>query len=206
MSQKRYSSSISLYKGGNNYNSERLNNFLKEKELYPVVSYENIDSDIIRKTIISESKGLSGIYLILNKVTLDYYVGSASTDRLYARFSNYLTYFRGSKILKHAVRKYKLSSSAFLVLELFPEVVTKENNKQLIDREDFYLRTLLPNYNILTEAGSTFGYKHTEMDRLKMKTNYSQARRRLQIGNLNIGKKLSDETIEKIRAKRLIVP
>jgi len=102
MSQKRYSSSISLYKGGNNYNSERLNNFLKEKELYPVVSYENIDSDIIRKTIISESKGLSGIYLILNKVTLDYYVGSASTDRLYARFSNYLTYFRGSKILKHA--------------------------------------------------------------------------------------------------------
>ncbi len=205
MSQKRYSSSISLYKGGNNHNSERLNNFLKEKKLYPVVSYENIDSDITKKTIISETKGLSGIYLILNKVTLDYYVGSASTDRLYARFSNHLLYFRGSKILKHAVRKYKLSSFAFLVLELFPEVVTKENNKQLIDREDFYLKTLLPNYNILTEAGSTFGYKHTEMDRLKMKTNYSQARR-LQIGNLNKGKKLSDETIEKIRAKRLIAP
>jgi len=158
-----------------------------------------------RKTIMSETKGLSGIYLVLNKITLDYYVGSASTDRLYARFSNHLIYFRGSKILKHAVRKYKLSSFAFLVLELFPEVVSKENNKQLIDREDFYLKTLLPNYNILTEAGSTFGYKHTEMDRLKMKTNYSQARR-LQIGNLNRGKKLSDETIEKIRAKRLIAP
>lgn len=205
MSQNRYSSSISLYKGGNNHNSERLNNFLKEKKLCPVVSYENINSDITRKTIISETKGLSGIYLILNKVTLDYYVGSASTDRLYARFSNHLIYFRGSKILKHAVRKYKLSSIAFLVLELFPEVVTKENNKQLIDREDVYLKTLLPNYNILTEAGSTFGYKHTEMDRLKMKTNYSQARR-LQIGNLNKGKKLSDDTIEKIRAKRLIAP
>ncbi len=205
LSQKRYSSSISLYKGGINHNSERLNNFLKEKKLYPVVSYENIDSDITRKTIILETKGLSGIYLILNKVTLDYYVGSASTDRLYARFSNHLIYFRGSKILKHAVRKYKLSSFAFLVLELFPEVVTKENNKQLIDREDFYLKTLLPNYNILTEAGSTFGYKHTEMDRLKMKTNYSQARR-LQIGNLNKGKKLSDETIEKFMAKRLIAP
>lgn len=84
-------------------------------------------------------------------------------------------------------------------------MVSKENNKQLIDREDFYLKTLLPNYNILTEAGSTFGYKHTEMDRSKMKTNYSQARR-LQIGNLNRGKKLSDETIENFRAKRLIAP
>ncbi len=173
MSQKRYSSSISLYKDENNHNSERLNNFLKEKKLYPIVSYENIDSDITRKTIILETKGLSDIYLILNKVTLDYYVGSASTDKLYARFSNHLLYFRGSKILKHAVRKYKLSSFAFLVLELFPEVVTKENNKQLIDRKDFYLKTLLSNYNILIEANSTFGYKHTEMNRLKMKINYS---------------------------------
>lgn len=69
-----------------------------------------------RKTIMSETKGLSGIYLVLNKITLDCYVGSASTDRLYARFSNHLIYFRGSKILKHAVRKYKLSSFSFLVL------------------------------------------------------------------------------------------
>jgi len=96
MSQKRYSSSISLYKGGNNHNSERLNNFLKEKKLYPVVSYESIDSDITRKTIISETKGLSGIYLILNKVTLDYYVGSASTDRLYANPS--LSSYRAERV------------------------------------------------------------------------------------------------------------
>jgi len=51
--------------------------------------------------------------------------------------------------------------------------VTKVNNKQLLDMEDFYLKTLLPNYNILTEAGSSFGYKHTDITRLKMKQNYS---------------------------------
>ena len=203
--QKRYSSTISLASNRGNYNSERLDNFLKEKNLDPVFLYENIDSDITRKTMLCDTKGLSGIYLILNKVTLDYYVGSASTDRLYSRFCNHLLYFRGSKVVKHAVRKYKLSSFAFLVLELFPEVVTKENNKKLIDREDFYLKHFLPNYNILTEAGSTFGYKHTEMDRLKMKINYSQ-QRRLQIGELNTGKKLSAETIEKIRAKKFTMP
>lgn len=199
--QKRYSYTISLASNRGNYNSERLDNFLKEKNLDPVFLYQNIDSDITRKTILSDTNGLSGIYLILNKVTLDYYVGSASTDRLYSRFCNHLLYFRGSKVVKHAVRKYKLASFAFLVLELFPEVVTKENNKKLIDREDFYLKHFLPNYNILTEAGSTFGYKHTEMDRLKMKINYSQ-QHRLQIGELNRGKKLSAETIEKIRAKK----
>ncbi len=114
-------------------------------------------------------------------------MGSASTNRLYARFSNHLIYHKGSKIVKLAVRKYKLSSFAFLVLELFPEIVNKDNNNKLIDIEDLYLRSLIPNYNILTEAGNTFGYKHTEMARLKMKENYSPEPRSL-IGNLNIGK------------------
>lgn len=200
--QKRHSSSTSLTNNKTNNNSERLDNFLKDKRLDPVFSYENVNLDATRKTILSETRGLSGIYLILNKVTLDYYVGSASTDRLYTRFSNHLLYFRGSKVVKHAVQKYKLPCFAFLVIELFPVVVTKENNKKLIDIEDFYLKHLLPNYNILTEAGSSFGYKHTEMDRLKMKAVYSQERRLL-IGNLYKGKSLSAETIEKIRVKSL---
>ena len=180
-----------------------LSEFIKENNLTPVYSYENLDLDITRKQILRETKGLSGIYLILNKVTFDFYVGSASTDRFYARFSNHLIYFRGSKIVKNAVKKYKLSNFAFLILELFPEVVTKENNKKLLDREDFYLKSMLPNYNILTEAGSSFGYKHTELDRIKMKSNYS-LERRLQIGNLNKGKSLKPETIEKIRNKALL--
>ena len=57
----------------------------------------------------------------------------------------------------------------------------------------------------MTEAGSSFGYKHTEMDRQKMKDNYSDARRE-KIGNLNRGKKFSEETIEKLRAIALNRP
>lgn len=48
---------------------------------------------------------------------------------------------------------------------------------------------MLPNYNIITEAGSSFGYKHTEVTRLKMKTNYN-IERKIWIGDLNIGKKV----------------
>ena len=83
--------------------------------------------------------------------------------------------------------------------------------------EDKYLKLLVPNYNILTEAGSSFGYKHTEIDRQKMKDIYSDAstlRVREIIGNLNKGKKFSrplfnvvgTETIERMREKALIRP
>lgn len=155
---------------------------------------------IYKKKVQIESKNLSGVYLILNKVTLDYYIGSAATNRFYPRFSNHLLNFNGSKIVKLAVKKYKLPQFAFLILELFPETVNKKNNKKLLDLEDFYLKSLLPNYNILTEAGSSFGYKHTEVDRIKMKSIYSTERRE-RIGSLNRGKNLSNETIKKLEKK-----
>jgi len=182
--------------------SQILTDFLIEKNLNPIYCYEELHLEYTRKNIQMETKNLSGIYLILNKVTLDYYIGSASTDRFYARFSNHLLYLRGSKILKLAVRKYKLENFAFIILEIFPEKVTIENNKKLIDLEDFYLKSLLPNYNILTEAGSSFGYKHTEITRVKLKSNYSQERRD-RIGSLNKGQILSFETLEQIKSKAL---
>jgi group I intron endonuclease len=184
-------------------NNELLAGFLAENKLKPTYIYADLHLDDTRKSILKDTNNLSGVYLIFNKITGDYYVGSASTNRFHSRLSNHLIYFKGSKILKHAVRKYKLSNFVFLILDIFPEVVTKENNKKLLDMEDFYLKYLLPNYNILTEAGSSFGYKHTELDRIKMKANYSIHRREL-IGNLNKGKPISIEIREKIRQKALI--
>ena len=180
--------------------SDRLNSIIKELGVSPVYIFENLNLENIRKQILNDTKGLSGIYMIVNKITKDYYIGSAATNRFYARFSNHLIYFRGSKIVKTAVKKYKLDNFAFIILELYPNIVTKENNKELLDLEDRYLKLLLPNYNILTEAGSSFGYKHTEVDRKKMKDLYTDTRREL-IGGLNKGKKLSPETIEKLREK-----
>lgn len=185
--------------------SERLNTILNELNLDPVYSFENLSLETTRKEILDKTKGLSGIYMIINKITKDYYIGSAATNRFYARFSNHLIYYRGSKIVKLSVKKYDLSNFAFIILELYPNIVTKENNKELLYLEDKYLKLLLPNYNILTEAGSSFGYKHTEVDRQKMKDLYSDTRREM-IGSLNRGKKLSSETIEKIREKALNRP
>ncbi|KAM4054273.1 GIY-YIG endonuclease (mitochondrion) [Hirsutella rhossiliensis] len=140
--------------------------------------------------------------MILNKETLSYYIGSASTGRINSRFTNHLIYLRGSKVLKNSVNKYGIHNFVFIVLELFPEIVNQENNKKLLNLEDFYIKSLLPDYNILTEAGSSFGYKHTEVTRIKMKTNYSEQRRK-QIGDLNRGKTLCSKTIESMRQSAL---
>lgn len=185
--------------------SDRLDSIIKELELNPVYIFENLNSENTRQQVLKSTKGLSGIYMIVNKVTKDYYIGSASTNRFYARFSNHLIYFKGSKVLKAAVKKYGLKYFSFIILELFPYIVTQENNRDLLDLEDKYLKLLLPNYNILTEAGSSFGYKHTEIDRQKMKDVYSDERRE-KIGNLNRGKKLSEETIVRMRQAALNRP
>ena len=60
---------------------------------------------------------------------------------------------------------------------------------------------MAPNYNILSEAGSSLGYKHSEITKLKIKSNYSCP---IIIGNLNKGKIISLETKEKMRSKALI--
>jgi group I intron endonuclease len=197
---RKYSTNYSVNSSVNI--SEKLNEIVKELTLNPVYLYENLNLDNTRKQILKDTKGLSGIYMIVNKITKDYYIGSASTNRFYARFSNHVIYFRGSKIVKLAIKKYNIENFAFLILELYPNIVTKENNYELIKLEDKYLKLLLPNYNILTEAGSSFGYKHTEINRQKMKDIYTDVRRK-KIGDLNKGKSLSLETIEKMRQKTL---
>lgn len=194
----------STYSNLNNI-SLKLKTSIEELNLYPVYIYENLNLENIKKQVLLDTNGLSGIYMIFNKTTKDYYIGSASTNKFFSRFTNHLIYFRGSKIVKLAVKKYKLDNFAFIILELYPNIVTKQNNKELMDLEDKYLKLLLPNYNILTEAGSSFGYKHTEVDRKKMKDIYTDARRDM-IGNFNRGKKLSKEIIEKIRIKALNRP
>jgi group I intron endonuclease len=182
--------------------SEELTKFILEKNLNPIFIYEDLSDKTVKSRVLNDTKDLSGIYLILNKVTLDYYIGSASTGKFHARFSNHLFNFHGSKVVKNAVKKHGIYSFVFMVLELFPEIVTKENNKRLLDLEDFYLKSLLPNYNILTEAGLSFGYKHNETARLDMKTKYSK-KRRLAFRTLNKGKTFSPNSIEEMKQSAL---
>src|SRR6267378_2933119 len=69
--------------------SDKLNEIIKELNLNFVYFYEDLNLDSTKKQILKDTEGLSGIYMIINKITKDYYIGSASTNRFYARFSNH---------------------------------------------------------------------------------------------------------------------
>ena len=80
----------------------------------------------------------------MNKITRNTYIGSGSTNRLHARFSNHLLNFHGSKLIKKSVQKYGLNNFIFAILEYYPyemptsggyprcAVINKENNNYKI--------------------------------------------------------------------------
>ena len=186
-----------------NINNLVIQKFVKDNNLNPVYCYNNLHLIETRKQLLSDTKGFGGIYLILNNTNLKIYIGSASTDKIYTRFIKHLIYLKGNKMVANAVNKYKLFNFSFLLLELIHEKTNKENKAKLLERENFYLKSMAPSYNILREAGSSLGYKHSEINKLKMKSNY-RLERRIIIGNLNKGKIISLETKEKMRSKALI--
>jgi hypothetical protein len=68
------------------------------------------------------------------------------------------------------------------------EIIEYCEPSDVIDREQFYLDKLKPEYNILTKAGSSLGYQHSEETKIK-------------ISESRIGHKHSEETLAKLRAR-----
>ena len=127
----------------------------------------------------------SGIYQITNTCTGEFYVGSAvDFDK---RWHGHLVKLRCDRHhnnhLRNAFIKYGESAFTFSVLELV-------SADELLVREQHYIDTLSPVYNICKVAGSRLGAKHTEESIAKMSAVQS-------------GKIISDEQKDKIRQAHL---
>lgn len=182
--------------------SPKLQDILSKNKISPVRTWENLHLPETKQMVQRRVKNIGGIYAIINLVTGDMYIGSAVTGRIGNRFHKHLFGGTGSVITYAAVLKYRLSNFAFTILETIEGPIDEKNNKILLMREDHYLFTLRPIYNIAPEAGNTLGVKHSNGTKAKMKINYSSERREA-IGALNRGKTLSSETVEKIRQSAL---
>jgi len=105
-----------------------------------------------------------GIYAIRNLINGHIYVGSAVN--LQKRRQSHFTMLKHGKHpnrhLKSAFAKYGEDAFAFEVLEHV------QDKKNLIDREQHYIDTLKPAYNIAPKADSQIGVKRTEESRLRM--------------------------------------
>ena len=95
----------------------------------------------------------SGIYQIRNTLNGNRYIGSAVDTQ--QRWQQHLSMLRHekhyNKYLQRAFDKYSEALFTFNVLEQV------EDTKQLIPREQHYLDTLEPEYNICPTAGSSLG-------------------------------------------------
>lgn len=145
----------------------------------PIIYFDNVHLNETKTQILNTVRDLAGIYIIINKITKNYYIGSASTNRFYSRFTNHLIYGRGSKLINKSVNKYGLNNFILGILMIYPTLINKENNKELLYIETEYLQKYTPPYNILTEAGNSFGYKHSELTKLNMKLNYTEERKNI---------------------------
>lgn len=98
-----------------------------------------------------------GIYKIVNKINQKSYIGSSV--RLVYRHKRHLSDLRTNQhhsiALQRAYNKYGESNFEFTIIEYC-------NDSNILEREQYYIDNLKPEYNICKIAGNCLGVKHSE--------------------------------------------
>lgn len=178
--------------------SSRLTNILSQhnlpKPVYilePFYSIEGRGNIGVKKTL----NNLAGVYICINLVNGNMYVGSASFKRMYMRFLGHL-YLKagGSKIVNKAVLKYGLLFLVFVVIETVSDPLGCDKKARL-NLEQKYLDQLSPAYNIVKIAGSVLNLKWSLESRERHSLAILSDKERInKIRNLHLGKIVSLET------------
>lgn len=115
---------------------------------------------------IPEKINYSGIYCIKNTINDKIYVGSAKklNYRLWNHKHNLIKNKHANNILQNFVNKYGIDI-------LYCEILEKVDELYLLEREQYYLDTLKPEFNILKIAGSNAGTVMSEEQKIKISKN-----------------------------------
>lgn len=147
------------------------------KPVVAVKSYGNADT--MKRSMSLENKGKAGIYRWVNNINGKTYIGSSSN--ISKRLKNYYNLScleKSNMTIYKALLKYGYSNFSFEILEYCDESI-------VLQKEQYYLDSLAPDYNILKTAGNSLGYKHSEVTKQK-------------ISEINQGKTFSEDTLKKI--------
>ena len=162
---------VPIQKCPKNYKGWNLNSYLirtystssrNPTDIVPHIKvYENAFE--MRKEILKENIGKSGIYMWTNNLTNDIYIGQSInlSNRLKKYFT--LSYLNSKNNLRisRALIKYGYFNFAVTILEYC-------DKSDLLAREQYYFDKLNPQYNILKIAGSSLNYKHSEETKAKI--------------------------------------
>jgi len=177
-----------------NLNIENNNNLEPDKGAF-VMFFKNVEKS--KSEIYNNLRKKSGVYIFINNLTKDTYVGSSLnlTNRMTHHFFHAKSGSKGKTIINRAMNKYKLSNFSLGVLEFCTkDVITCTTLEQK------WINHYKPNYNILKIAGSSFGFTHSIHTIIKLKNRFK--------GELHLfykknegahGSTTSPETVEAIK-------
>ena len=114
--------------------------------------------------ILVDDKQKTGVYKIRNVINNKFYIGS-TTGLLKSRCVTHRSKLRHKKHknphLQNAWNKYGENNFEFSLIE-------NCGINEIFNREQYYIDTLKPEYNILQNAGTVLGYKHTQKTKEKI--------------------------------------
>jgi group I intron endonuclease len=188
---------MTMNKNKNNNNNFNLNissssSKTDVKLVSPIKSYDN--AELLKNNVLSENKDLSGVYRWVNNLNGKTYVGSGVnlTKRLGSYFNkNELS--RNPRPIQDALLKNGHNNFTLEILEYCPK-------DKLIEREQFNLDLLIPEYNILKYAYSLLGFKHSQESLEKLKAKIISPEHKELLSSIHKGKVVSEETRNKLAA------
>lgn len=150
---------------------------IKELNISMIKYWDNLHLEESRHDILDFTKNIAGVYIIINKITFNYYIGSAITNRLYKRLNQHVIYLTGNKSIKSSIKKYGLNNFIYGILYIFKDTINVVNNKELLIEEANFIKKYNPSYNLVYEATNNFGYKHTELTKMSMRNSFTDIRK-----------------------------
>lgn len=163
--------SVLKFFGGNpqrrHYSLNSNENNTNDLPVSPVRIYLNADRE--KFNILNDNKEKAGIYRWVNLLTGKTYIGSSRN--LSARLKQYFNInYLESETTKNNSNIYRsLIKNGYSNFKI--EILEHCTLENLIDREQYYLDKLEPEYNILKKAGSLSGFKHSEATKELMSLN-----------------------------------
>lgn len=150
--------------------------------------FENIEKS--KLDIYNSLRKKSGVYMFINNITKDIYIGSSLnlTNRMASHFYHAKSETKGKTIINRAMNKYKLNKFSLGLLEFCmkdPIVCTTIEQKWI----DHYK----PSYNIFKVDGSSFGFTHSIETIVKLKERFKKEL------HPKFGTTTSPETVEAIK-------
>jgi len=128
------------------------------KNLVPVRIYSNPNSQ--KKQILKENKGKSGVYRWTNLANGKSYIGSGVN--LSVRLALYYSKKSMNTILKKGKSAFYSSILYYGLSNFTLDILEYCDPSDAISKEQNYIDLLKPKYNILSTAGSSFGFQHSK--------------------------------------------